>query len=55
MTCPRWITTTTAGGKLTNHKVYGEDVAILAGDALLTYAFELVARKRPRAQILNEF
>jgi len=30
-------------GKLTNHKVYGEDVAILAGDALLTYAFELVA------------
>jgi len=32
-------------GKLTNHKVYGEDVAILAGDALLTYAFELVAEK----------
>ncbi|RZM82544.1 geranylgeranyl diphosphate synthase CrtE [Leptolyngbya iicbica] len=30
-------------GKLTNHKVYGEDVAILAGDALLTYAFEFVA------------
>jgi len=30
-------------GKLTNHKVYGEDVAILAGDALLTYAFEYVA------------
>lgn len=32
-------------GRLTNHKVYGEDVAILAGDALLTYAFELVAEK----------
>jgi geranylgeranyl diphosphate synthase type II len=32
-------------GQLTNHKVYGEDVAILAGDALLTYAFELVAEK----------
>jgi geranylgeranyl diphosphate synthase type II len=32
-------------GKLTNHKVYGEDVAILAGDALLTYAFEYVARQ----------
>lgn len=31
-------------GKLTNHKVYGEDVAILAGDALLTYAFEHIAR-----------
>ncbi|MGD1909270.1 MAG: geranylgeranyl diphosphate synthase CrtE [Leptolyngbyaceae cyanobacterium] len=32
-------------GKLTNHKVYGDDVAILAGDALLAYAFEYVARK----------
>ncbi|WP_017302091.1 geranylgeranyl diphosphate synthase CrtE [Nodosilinea nodulosa] len=30
-------------GRLTNHKVYGEDVAILTGDALLTYAFEHVA------------
>lgn len=30
-------------GRLTNHKVYGNDVAILAGDALLTYAFEHVA------------
>ncbi len=27
-------------GKLTNHKVYGEGIAVLAGDALLTYAFE---------------
>lgn len=27
-------------GKLTNHKVYGEAMAILAGDALLTAAFE---------------
>ncbi len=26
----------------TNHKVYGEAIAILAGDALLTYAFQLV-------------
>lgn len=32
-------------GKLTNHKVYGEDVAVLAGDALLSYAFEHVAAK----------
>jgi geranylgeranyl diphosphate synthase type II len=32
-------------GKLTNHKVYGEDIAILAGDGLLTYAFEFVARE----------
>ena len=30
-------------GKPTNHKVFGEDVATLAGDALLTYAFELIA------------
>lgn len=30
-------------GRLTNHKVYGEDIAILAGDGLLTYAFEFIA------------
>lgn len=30
-------------GKLTNHKVYGEDIAILTGDGLLAYAFEYVA------------
>ncbi|HID98603.1 MAG TPA: polyprenyl synthetase family protein [Thermodesulfobacteriaceae bacterium] len=29
-------------GKPTCHKVYGETVAILAGDGLLTYAFELM-------------
>ena len=32
-------------GRLTNHKVYGEDIAILAGDGLLAYAFEYVAEK----------
>ncbi len=32
-------------GKLTNHKVYGENIAILAGDGLLTYAFEFIASK----------
>ncbi|MGG1515248.1 polyprenyl synthetase family protein [Paenibacillus oryzisoli] len=31
-------------GKLTNHKVYGEAMAILAGDALLTHAFHSVAQ-----------
>ena len=31
-------------GKPTNHKVYGEAMAILAGDALLTMAFDLVSR-----------
>ena len=30
-------------GKPTNHKVYGEGLAILAGDALLTESFHLVA------------
>jgi geranylgeranyl diphosphate synthase, type II len=33
-------------GKLTNHKVFGEGIAILAGDALLTQAFEIAARCR---------
>ncbi|MFO7263432.1 MAG: hypothetical protein A6D91_02790 [Bacillaceae bacterium G1] len=31
-------------GKPTNHKVFGEAMAILAGDALLTHAFTLIAR-----------
>ncbi|XP_057956935.1 geranylgeranyl pyrophosphate synthase, chloroplastic [Malania oleifera] len=30
-------------GKPTNHKIFGEDVAVLAGDALLAFAFEHVA------------
>ena len=34
-------------GRPTNHKVYGEAVAILAGDALLTRAFEMVALRSP--------
>lgn len=33
-------------GKLTNHKVFGEGIAILAGDALLTQAFEVAAQSR---------
>lgn len=43
-------------GKLTNHKVYGDDVAILAGDGLLAYAFEYVARNTtnvPATQVLQ--
>jgi geranylgeranyl diphosphate synthase type II len=31
-------------GRLTNHKVFGDGMAILAGDALLTMAFELCSR-----------
>ena len=33
-------------GKLTNHKVFGEGIAVLAGDALLTQAFEVAAKCR---------
>ena len=32
-------------GKPTNHKVFGEATAILAGDALLTLAFEVIIRQ----------
>jgi geranylgeranyl diphosphate synthase, type II len=33
-------------GRLSNHKVFGEATAILAGDALLTTAFELLSYKQ---------
>jgi geranylgeranyl diphosphate synthase type II len=33
-------------GKLTNHKVFGEGIAVLAGDALLTQAFEIAVQSR---------
>jgi geranylgeranyl diphosphate synthase, type II len=33
-------------GKLTSHKVFGEGMAVLAGDALLTQAFEIAAQCR---------
>jgi len=31
-------------GKLTSYKLFGEGIALLAGDALLTEAFDLIAR-----------
>jgi geranylgeranyl diphosphate synthase type II len=34
-------------GKLTNHKVFGEGIAVLAGDALLTQAFEIAGQFKP--------
>lgn len=34
-------------GKPTNHKIYGEAVAVLAGDALLALAFEIIGSSRP--------
>ncbi|MFW5749133.1 MAG: polyprenyl synthetase family protein [Halanaerobium sp.] len=37
-------------GKKTNHLVFGEAVAILAGDALLTYAFEILSELNIEAE-----
>ena len=41
-------------GKLTNHKVFGEGIAILAGDALLTQAFEIAAQCRARKRYSHQ-
>lgn len=43
-------------GKLSCHKKFGEDVAILCGDALLTLSFELLAKSaiNNKAQIIQE-
>ena len=46
-------------GKPTNHKIFGEGIAVLAGDALLTHAFILVAKINPprpysTAQLVHE-
>ncbi|HWJ02288.1 MAG TPA: polyprenyl synthetase family protein, partial [Verrucomicrobiae bacterium] len=38
-------------GRPSNHKMFGEGIAILAGDALLTYAFELLATRLPEAGV----
>jgi len=40
-------------GKPTNHKVFGQGVAILAGDALLTYAFHILARHIHKADLIR--
>jgi geranylgeranyl diphosphate synthase type II len=37
-------------GQPTSHKVFGEGVAVLAGDALLTSAFEILAKTKPTAR-----
>jgi len=46
-------------GKLTNHRVFGEGIAVLAGDALLTQAFEIAAEckgwpRYPHQKIIAE-
>jgi geranylgeranyl diphosphate synthase type II len=38
-------------GRPTSHKVYGEAVAVLAGDALLTDAFKVLASSAPRSAL----
>lgn len=43
-------------GKRSNHKVFGEDIAILAGDALNTLAFRIIADntdKRPALKVIS--
>jgi geranylgeranyl diphosphate synthase type II len=37
-------------GRPTCHKVFGEGIAVLAGDALLTIAFEIVSRAKPTSR-----
>ncbi len=37
-------------GRPTSHKVFGDGMAVLAGDALLTQAFEILAQARPTAR-----
>ncbi len=41
-------------GKPTNHKVYGEGIAVLAGDALLTEAFWIVGSEGLRGKLSPE-
>ena len=41
-------------GRLTSHRVFGEDMAILAGDALLTEAFHLMSDRNLTRQIASE-
>jgi geranylgeranyl diphosphate synthase, type II len=37
-------------GRPTCHKVFGEGIAVLAGDALLTIAFEIVSKAKPTSR-----
>lgn len=49
-------------GRLTNHKVYGEAIAVLAGDALLSFAPQIIKKHTPKSvpddkvlAVLDEF
>ncbi len=37
-------------GRPTCHKIFGDGIAVLAGDALLTIAFEIVSRAKPTSR-----
>src|SRR3954467_9402251 len=37
-------------GRATCHKIFGDGIAVLAGDALLTVAFEILSRARPTSR-----
>ncbi|SDD36546.1 polyprenyl synthetase family protein [Sporomusa acidovorans] len=42
-------------GKLTNHKVFGDGIAVLAGDGLLTAAFEVIlSQTQVEPQVLSQ-
>ena len=41
-------------GKPTNHKVFGDAIAILAGDALLTYSFEVIGEASEELLLLKQ-
>ena len=42
-------------GRKTNHKVYGEAMAILAGDGLLNYAYEIMLKESIRKDDSNKY
>ena len=44
MICRQWTMMSTVRGRKTTHVVYGEAMGILAGDALLNYAFETAVK-----------
>ena len=48
----RWYDDDFRRGKPTNHRVYGEAMAVLAGDALLTAAFETASGAEADAQTI---
>jgi len=39
-------------GKLTTHKVFGEAIAILSGDALFSYSFNLITKTNKKPEII---